>query len=213
MPRALSKRMSLHAFENGYWYASDLIEFGKTLGLPAANRMRKNELESAIKSYLTTGRLPKTISSKPLKKGTKDLDKGLTLDLPIANYTSNRVTKGFIRREAARKNPAIKEKSGVWYRLNRWREANVAKRTVTYGELIEQYVALNSLERFEQIPHVRYVYFLADFFAAEKGASRSDALAAWKTLKTMDAPKTYKAWRASMSGATKAARTATKEKK
>ncbi len=194
----LSKRMSLQAFENGYWYATELTEFGKKLGLPAANRMRKNELESAIKSYLTTGRLPKTASSKPLKKGIKDLDKGLSLDLPIANYTSNKVTKGFIRREASRKNPAIKEKSGVWYRLNRWREANVAKRTVTYGELIDQYIALNSLERFEQIPHVRYVYFLADYFAAEKNASRRDALAAWKKLKKMDVPKTYKAWRAAV---------------
>ena len=59
--------MSLHAFETGYWYATELVEFGKTLGLPAAHRMRKNELESAIKAYLATGRLPKTTSSKPLK--------------------------------------------------------------------------------------------------------------------------------------------------
>lgn len=196
MTRALSKRMSLRAFENGYWYQTDLVEFGRKLGLPAAHRMRKNELESAITAYLTTGRLPRTIASKPLKKGIKDIDKGLALDLPIANYTSNRLTKGFIRREAARKNPAIKEKSGVWYRLNRWREAHVAKRTVTYGELIDQYIALNSRERFEQIPQVRYVYFLADYFAAEKGASRSDALSAWKQLKKMDVPKTYKSWRA-----------------
>jgi hypothetical protein len=197
MTRAvLSERMSLQAFENGYWYATELTEFGKKLGLPAANRMRKNELESAIKAYLTTGRIPKTTSSKPLKKGIKDLDKGLALDLPIANYTSNRVTKGFIRREAARKNPGFEEKSGCWYRLNRWREAHVAKRTVTYGELIDEYIALNSLERFEQIPQVRYVNFLSDYFAAEKSASRKDALAAWKTLKQMNAPKTYKSWRA-----------------
>jgi len=198
MPQALSKRMSVQAFENGYWYATDLIEFGKTLGLPAAGRMRKNELESAITSYLSTGRLPKTIASKPLKKGIKDLDKGLTLDLPIANYTSNKLTKGFIRREAERKAPGVREKSGCWYRLNRWREAHVAKGTVTYGELIDQYIALNSLDRFERIPHPRYINFLADYFAAEKDASRKDALAAWKTLKKMNAPKTYKSWRAAV---------------
>jgi hypothetical protein len=84
----------------------------------------------------------------------------------------------------------------VWYRLNRWREAQVTARRVTYGELVDEYIALNSLERFEQIPHPRYINFLADYFAAEKGASRKDALAAWKTLKRMDAPKTYKSWRA-----------------
>jgi hypothetical protein len=194
---ALSKHMSVTAFENGYWYATDLVEFGRQLGLPAAHRMRKNELESAIKTYLATGRLPKTIASKPLKKGVKDLEKGLTLDLPIANYTSNRQTKDFIIRAAQRKRPGMKAKSGVWYRLNRWREAQVAKGPVTYGALVEQYIALNSLERFDRIPYVCYVNFLADYLAAEKDASRKDAIAAWKKLKKMDVPKTYKAWRAS----------------
>jgi hypothetical protein len=196
MSARLSKRMSVQAFENGYWYATELIEFGKTLGLPAAHRMRKNELESAIKAYLSAGRLPERFGSKPLKKGVRDLEKGLRPDLAIANYTSNRETKDFIRRLAERRAPGITQKSGVWYRLNRWREAQVTARRVTYGELVDEYIALNSLERFEQIPHPRYINFLADYFAAEKGASRKDALAAWKTLKRMDAPKTYKSWRA-----------------
>jgi len=189
--------MSLQAFENGYWYATDLVELGKKLGLPAAHRMRKNELESAIKAYLATGRLPKTTPSKPLKKGVRDLDRGLRLDLPIANYTSNRETKDFIVRAAQRKRPGLKAKSGVWYRLNRWREANVAKRSVTYGDLVEQFIALNTVDRFERIPlEGYYIHFLADYFAAEKNASRKDALAAWKQLKNMNVPKTYKSWRA-----------------
>jgi len=33
MRPVLSKRMSLQAFENGYWYATDLVAFGKKLGL------------------------------------------------------------------------------------------------------------------------------------------------------------------------------------
>jgi SAP domain-containing new25 len=85
---ALSKRMSLRAFENGYWYLSDLVEFGRKLGLPAAHRMRKDELESAIKICLATGRLPETITSRPVTKGVTDLERGLALDLVIANYTS-----------------------------------------------------------------------------------------------------------------------------
>jgi hypothetical protein len=194
MSSKLSKRMSLRAFETGYWYASDLIEFGKTLGLPA-HRMRKNELESAIKAYLSTGRLPKTIRSKPVKRGVRDLDKGLTPDLVIANYTSNRATKDFIVRTANCRSPGIREKSGVWYRLNRWREAQVAKRPVTYGQLVDEYIALNRLEHFARIPHGRYINFMADYLAAENGASRNDAIAAWKQLKHMEVPKTYEAWR------------------
>ena len=197
MRSVLFKRMSLQAFENGYWYATDLVAFGKKLGLPAAHRMRKNELESAIKAYLATGRLPKTTPSKPLKKGVRDLDRGLRLDLPIANYTSNRETKDFIVRAAQRKRPGLRAKSGVWYRLNRWREVNVAKGSVTYGDLVDQFIALNTVDRFERIPlEGYYIHFLADYFAAEKDASRKDALAAWKNLKTMNVPKTYKSWRA-----------------
>jgi hypothetical protein len=158
--------------------------------------MRKNELEDAITAFLRTGRLPKKVASKPLKKGVKDLDLGLTLDLPIGNYTSIKATKDFIRREASRKRPDVRQKSGVWYRLNRWREAQVAKRAVTYGELIDQFIALNSLERFARLPlKGYYIHFLADFLAAEKGASHKDARAAWRKLKAMDAPKTYAGWK------------------
>ena len=71
----------------------------------------------------------------------------------------------------------------------------MAKRIVTYGELVDQYVNLNSLERFARIPHPRYINFLSDFLSAEKGASHKDARAAWKQLKAMDAPKTYEEWK------------------
>jgi hypothetical protein len=195
MPAKLSKRMSVRAFENGHWYATDLAAFGRTLGLPAAHRMRKNELEAAIKAYLQTGHLPKTVHSKPLKHGPKDLDQGLAPGLSIGNYTSNRKTKDFLRRIAQERSPGLREKSGVWYRLNRWREAHVAKRTVTYGELVDQYIALNRMERFARIPHPRYINFLADFLAGEKGASHQDARAAWQKLKSMDTPKTYAGWK------------------
>ena len=193
----LSRRMSLSAFKNGYWYHTDLVAFGRELGLPAAHRMRKNELESAITAYLQSGRLPRTVSAKPLKKGPRDLDAGLSTRLTISNYTSNRETKDFIRRTARKKNPNVREKPGVWYRLNRWREAEVAKRAVTYGELVDRYVALNSVERFERIPYPCYINFLADYLEAEKGATHKDARAAWKTLKVLDAPKTYEAWKRS----------------
>src|SRR5262245_7925743 len=185
--------MSVQAFENGYWYATELAAFGKKLGLPAAHRMRKNELESAIKSYLATGRIPTTVRSKPLKKGVRDLDKGLSPNLPIENYTSNRKTKDFIRQLAERKAAGVKQKSGVWYRVKRGPHAQVTTRRPTYAQLVHHYIALNGLERFERIPYVCYVNFLGDYLAREHDASRRNAIAAWKQLKKMDVPKTYKA--------------------
>ncbi len=191
----LSRRMSLRAFENGYWYQTELVAFGKSLGLPAAHRMRKNELVPAIKTYLETGRLPRTVSAKPLKKGTRDLDAGLSLRLTISNYTSNRETKDFLRQSARKKDPGVAEKPGVWYRLNRWREAEVAKRAVTYGELVERYIALNRLERFDRIPYDCYVNFLSEYLENEKDATHKQARAAWKKLKALDAPKNYRSWK------------------
>jgi hypothetical protein len=53
---------------------------------------------------------------------------------------------------------------------------------------------LNKKVRFERIPHGRYVNFLADFLKAEDGATRADAIVAWKALKDLDVPKTYVSW-------------------
>ena len=91
--------------------------------------------------------------------------------------------------------PDVREKPGVWYRLNRWREEQIiGGRHLTYGDLIRQYVALNGMPRFERVPHGRYINFFADFLAAERGATRAEAIAAWKELKALDVPKTYASW-------------------
>jgi hypothetical protein len=129
------------------------------------------------------------------KIGVKDLARGLSLNLPIAHYTSNRETKDFIIQQAKKSAPEVREKSGVWYRLNRWREEQITNgKCPTYGDLVRQYIALNKMERFDRVPQDRYINFVADFLAAEKGGTRADAIAAWKELKTMDVPKNYASW-------------------
>ena len=129
------------------------------------------------------------------KTGAKDLERGLSLKLRIERYTSNRETKDFIVREARKVAPEVREKSGVWYRLNRWREEQITNgNRPTYGDLVKQYVALNRVERFDKIPHGRYINFVAAFLTAEKSGTRSDAITAWAELKTMDIPKDYASW-------------------
>ena len=91
--------------------------------------------------------------------------------------------------------PDVRQKSGVWYRLNRWREDRVARGArPTDGDLVRQYVALNRMERFERIPYRCYINFVAEFLAAEKGATRAQAITAWKELKRVDIPKSYACW-------------------
>ena len=187
--------MTLREFENGYWYADELKDFGNRVGIPGANQLRKDELERAIVAFLKTGkrRLP---TKRALRKaGVKDIERGLSLDLRIEHYTSNRETKEFIVQQARKSAPGVREKSGVWYRLNRWREEQITSgRQPTYGDLVQQYIALNKMAKFEKIPQDRYINFVAEFLANEKNANRADAIRAWAKLKTMDVPKNYASW-------------------
>jgi hypothetical protein len=191
----LSPTMTLRNFENGYWYLDQLKVFAERIGIPAAKKLRKDELERAIVTFLRTGKRALPTKRSLRKTGVKDLERGLSLKLRIENYTSNRQTKDFIIEQALRVAPQIREQSGVWYRLNRWRENEITSgKHPTYGDLVRQYIALNKMERFEKIPHVRYINFVAEFLAEDKGATRVEAIAAWTTLKELDVPKDYASW-------------------
>jgi SAP domain-containing new25 len=195
MANVLSPTMTLRAFENGYWYLQQLKSFAECIGIPAAKNLRKDELEKAIVAFLRTGKVALP-TKRPLRKtGVKDVVLGLNLKLRIENYTSNRETKGFIVEQARLMAPETREKSGVWYRLNRWREEQTTSgKHPTYGDLVRQYITLNKSERFEKVPHGRYINFVAEFLAADKGATRAEAIAAWTELKELDSPKDYASW-------------------
>jgi len=184
--------MTLQNFANGYWYLDEPKDFCAQIGIPEAKKLRKDELERAIRSFLRTGK-PRLPTKRALRKtGVKDQERGLSLNLQIEYHTSNRETKDFIIREARKVAPEVCEKSGVWYRLNRWREEQLTGGSrLTYGDLVQQYILLNKVERFDRIPHVRYINFVVEFLAAEKGGTRADPIAAWSELKSMDIPKNY----------------------
>jgi SAP domain-containing new25 len=187
--------MSLEDFVNGYWYLDELKDFGSQIGIPEAKKLRKDELEQAILMFLRTGKAELPTKRALRKTGLRDLERGLSLDRRIEHYTSNRETKDFIIREARKISPEVRQKSGVWYRLNRWREEQITNgNRLTYRDLVQRYIALNKVERFEKVPQPRYINFVAAFLASEKGSKRSDAIAAWSELKTLDIPKDYASW-------------------
>jgi hypothetical protein len=194
--KALSPTMTVRDFENGYWYADQLKNFAARIGIPAAKKLRKDELEKAIVAFLRTGNAALPTNRALRKTGVKDVERGLTLKRRIEHYTSNRETKDFIVEQAAKMAPDVREKSGVWYRLNRWREEQITSgKRPTYGDLVRHYIALNKMDRFERVPHGRYINFVADFLKAETSATRAEAIAAWTELKELDIPKDYVSWR------------------
>jgi hypothetical protein len=48
--------MTVSDFENGYWYLDQLKRFAERIGIPAAKRLRKDELEKAIVAFLERGK-------------------------------------------------------------------------------------------------------------------------------------------------------------
>ena len=171
--------MTLREFENGYWYLEQLKNFAERIGIPAAKKLRKDELEKAIVAFLRTGKTASPTRRSLRKTGVKDVERGLNLKLRIQNYTSNRKTKDFIIEQAHPMAPEVREKSGVWYRLNRWREEQITNgRHPTYGDLVRQYIARNKMQRFERIPIACYCNFVADFLAIDKKAMRAEVIAA-----------------------------------
>jgi hypothetical protein len=197
-PRAkLSPSMTVRQFNNGYWYATQLKDFGEAIGIPSAGKLRKDELEKAIRSFLVTGIAKNPTRRNLAASGVKDTERGLRLDLHVIRFTNDPETKSFLEREAQKLVPGLKRKSGVRYRFNRWREEQLVKGVkLTYRDLVNEYVRLNQTAgRFEQVPIVCYINFLSDFLSAEKGATREQAIKAWHQLKSMDVPKTYRAFR------------------
>ena len=189
--------MTVKQFDNGYWYAVEIKAFADEIGIPSASRLRKDELEDLIKHFLRTGQIKSPARKTLSKSGVKDVEKGLSLNLPVVSYTNDKETKDFIVQEALKIAPKLKRKSGARYRLNRWREQQIDNGVkITYRDLVRQYVRLNQLQgSFPQAPSGRYINFLSDFLAGEKHATRAGALKAWMQLKKAEIPKNYREWK------------------
>ena len=191
--------MTVKQFDNGYWYATEIKAFADEIGIPAASKLRKDELEELIKHFLLTGKVRNPTRKNLSRSGVRDVERGLSLKLPVVNYTNDRETKDFIVQEALKIAPKLKRKSGARYRLNRWREQQIDNGIkITYRDLVREYVRLNQVEGSfpqVQIPSGRYINFLSDFSAGEKNPTRAQALKAWEQLKKAKIPKNYRAWK------------------
>lgn len=197
-PTGLHESMTEEQFENGYWYATDLEEFAVRIGVPSAGKLRKDEMERAIRHFIRHREVQPLVKRSLSKSGEKDSSKGLRMDLPVVNYTSNRETKDFIEGEAAKLAPGFKRRAGTRYLLNRWREEQLAAgRPITYGDIVRQAIELNQTKRGPlRLAHGRYVNFISDYMAQNRGAPQADAVRAWEEVKRLDMPKTYAAWAA-----------------
>ena len=203
-PDRLDSRMTLAEFDHGYWYAVELKRFAKSLGIAQSGILRKDQLEDAIRSRLRGGAIatPRRQVRRASFTEPRDVDRGLHPRQRVIRYTNDPETKAFLEREAVKLDASYRRRSGARYRLNRWREEQIARGVkLTYGQLVAAYVRLSRpSERYERIGSTRYINFLAEYLSHETGASRASAIAAWHAVKRMDCPNTYQAWRKARRG-------------
>lgn len=187
-------KLSEQEFINKYWYASELKKLAKSIGIIKTGKFRKDELEKIILKYLKTGTLH--IPIKNQSNCLNNVEDTLSLNSEIQNYKNNKKTWIFISREVCNIQPDFKAKSGVKYWLNRWREKEIQKgNTITYGDLINEYIRLNTIDKLPQIPSAKFNNFISDYLKNENGKTRTDAIEAWEKLKKMNIPKDYNSWK------------------
>src|SRR5437868_10161552 len=94
-------------FDHGYWYATELKHFAKRLGMSSASKLRKDELERAIRIFLRTGAITQRAKRKHPTPTERDVERGLHLDLLVVGYINNAETKQFLEREARKLVPSL----------------------------------------------------------------------------------------------------------
>ena len=97
--------MTLRQFDCGYWYATDVRRFAQSVGVAGASKLRKDELEKAIRRFLAHGKIASPTKRDLSLTGIRDVDRGLRLDRRVILYTNDPETKAFLDREARRRDP------------------------------------------------------------------------------------------------------------
>ncbi len=192
----LTKGISVQEFDEAYFYADELKQFAREIGIVAGN-FRKLELEDQIREYLQTGRVSER-RSVPNRRTGAPRDE-LAADRPVQNYVDDKSTKAFLLDLVATQDPDVRPKSGQWYWLNDWRRSQLASGTrITYGDLACRLLELMRTNgRLPQIPSARMNNFITDFLQdpINRNVPRKDIMREWERLKAHPGPKTYAEYR------------------
>ena len=82
----------------------------------------------------------------------------------------------------------------MWYWINRWREQQLEKGILTYGDIVHQFINLsNKKEKLPRIPSTKFNNLITDYVGAKKG-TKTEAIQKWEELKVINIPKTFDEW-------------------
>lgn len=175
-------------FKNRYWLKMELITLCKTLGLTTPGA--KQELLTRIETFIVTG-----IKTSPVSNtinAVRDSNSPITRNTPVMNYKNDAATRQFFI-----------EQIGKHFRFNAYLRQFTQRNNnekLTYGDLVDGWVACEQKKKNPDYQsdigkQFEYNQFTRDFFLNEKGKSQSDAIQAWKRVKSLSGPKTYEHYR------------------
>ncbi|HEX4044071.1 MAG TPA: DUF6434 domain-containing protein [Gammaproteobacteria bacterium] len=190
----LNKIISIDHFKNWYWLKVELINFCKKHDLSTVGS--KQELVQRITLFLITGnKIEPTSASKA--NGHRDSQQFITRNTLVANYKNDAATRKFFI-----------DQIGKHFRfdayLRQFTNKNNITKKLTYGDLVDGWLIEESRRKDPAYQsnigkQFEYNQFIRDFFANEKGKSRSDAIKAWEIIKTAPGCKTYIHYKSIMS--------------
>ena len=93
----LSTSMTSTQFDNGYWYTTELKDFAERIGIPSASKLRKDEIEKAIKLFLETGKI-KSPTRRAASLTRSMIFSSAHANLPTATSFCGAVPAGSFRR-------------------------------------------------------------------------------------------------------------------
>ena len=123
--------MSVADFLSYYWRKDELVRFARRLGLSA--RGHKPELGLRIERRLR-GAGDGTAQESKSAKGLRDSDRPLSRETRVVHYKSDTRTRAFFESE-------IGPEFHFTYHLNQWRLAREDTGNLTYGDLIDEWLA------------------------------------------------------------------------
>ncbi|EKD71373.1 MAG: hypothetical protein ACD_46C00199G0003 [uncultured bacterium] len=124
-------------------------------------------------------------SNKVIKKSakkTRDSEKTITRKTKVVDYKNDAATRSFFVKQIGRRFHFTN------YLRQFTNKNNLANKKLTYGDLVEGWLAEESRKKSPNYKtsigkQFKYNQFIRDFFLHEKGKTLADAIKAWKMVK------------------------------
>lgn len=199
----LDRQLDADVFANYYWLKAELIDFCRRHGLPRGGG--KLELSARIQSYLkgeinpgvsTKPAAPRKKRSSPNTSARKPVSKGTQAELAAAGPIALEDAIPASYRSDERHRAFFQSVIGKRFRFNvpfmNWMKQNAGK---TYRAAVQEWQRLESLRKQGKQPAIapqfEYNQYTRDFFAANPGASREEALRCWQHKRSLPGHNRY----------------------